>query len=186
VVEEYRDIYARVTGREQERGYPDQFMANPDVAPDAVASKLGIASEGVDLYRVTASIIGYFDGQMGDFANPRVAPDPGKEVRMADADELESVLTDVDPESEGSAHIGELLHRDPGEVDVHLPVDSFAATHLSILASTGSGKSYTAPVLRSWCWIRMGSMGRCSRCRVLMNSSRAGIRLMLRSSDLMI
>ena len=147
VVEEYRDIYARVTGREQERGYPDQFMANPDVAPDAVASKLGIASEGVDLYRVTASIIGYFDGQMGDFANPRVAPDPGKEVRMADADELESVLTDVDPESEGSAHIGELLHRDPGEVDVHLPVDSFAATHLSILASTGSGKSYTASVL---------------------------------------
>lgn len=147
VVEEYRDIYARVTGREQERGYPNQFMANPDVAPDAVASKLGIASEGVDLYRVTASIIGYFDRQMGDFANPRVVPNPGKEVRMADADELESVLTDVDPASEGSAHIGELLHRDPGEVDVHLPVDSFAATHLSILASTGSGKSYTASVL---------------------------------------
>jgi DNA helicase HerA-like ATPase len=147
VAEEYRDIYARVTGREQERGYPDQFMANPNVAPDAVASKLGIASEGVDLYRVTASIIGYFDTQMGDFANPRVVPDPGTEVRMADPDELESVLTDVDPEKEGSAHIGELLHRDPGEVDVHLPIDSFAATHLSILASTGSGKSYTASVL---------------------------------------
>lgn len=147
VVEEYRDIYARVTGREQKRGYPDQFMANPNVAPDAVASKLGIASEGVDLYRVTASIIGYFDEKMGDFANPRVVPDPGTDVQMADADELESVLTDVDPENEGSAHIGELLHRDPGEVDAHLPIDSFAATHLSILASTGSGKSYTASVL---------------------------------------
>ena len=144
---ETREIFARVTSREQQRGYPEQFMANPSVSPETVAGKLGIATEGVDLYRITASIIGYFDEEMGDFNNPRVVPDPGTEIRLANGDELKDVLTDVDPIEEGSAHLGELLHRDPGEVDIHLPIDSFAATHLSILAATGSGKSYTASVL---------------------------------------
>ena len=49
----------------------------------------------------------------------------------------------------GSAHIGSLLTREPGEVPVVLSVKDVVSTHLAILASTGSGKSYTAG-----CWSR--------------------------------
>ena len=47
----------------------------------------------------------------------------------------------------GSAHIGSLLTREQGEVPVVLSVKNVVSTHLAILASTGSGKSYTAGVL---------------------------------------
>ena len=47
----------------------------------------------------------------------------------------------------GTAHLGWLLNRPHGAANVHIPIDKFAATHLAILASTGSGKSYTASVL---------------------------------------
>jgi DNA helicase HerA-like ATPase len=47
----------------------------------------------------------------------------------------------------GSAHIGSLLTRDQGEVPIVLSVKDVVSTHLAILASTGSGKSYTAGVL---------------------------------------
>ena len=47
----------------------------------------------------------------------------------------------------GSAHIGSLLTRGVNEVPVVLSVKDVVSTHLAILASTGSGKSYTAGVL---------------------------------------
>ena len=47
----------------------------------------------------------------------------------------------------GSAHVGSLLTREQGEVPVVLSVKDVVSTHLAILASTGSGKSYTAGVL---------------------------------------
>jgi len=42
---------------------------------------------------------------------------------------------------------GRLLNRADEKVTIELPVNEVAATHLAILASTGSGKSYTASVL---------------------------------------
>ena len=146
VVEQEKKIFARVTGREQQRGYPDHFMANPDVSPESVARKLGISTEGVDLYNITATIIGYYDSQLNDFTNPRIVPEPGTEVSLASDTDLEKYLTEAEPDS-GSAFIGDLLHRPPENTDIHLPINSFASTHLSVLASTGSGKSYTASVL---------------------------------------
>jgi DNA helicase HerA-like ATPase len=47
----------------------------------------------------------------------------------------------------GSAHVGSLLTRSSGEVPVVLSIKDVVSTHLAILASTGSGKSYTAGVL---------------------------------------
>ena len=47
----------------------------------------------------------------------------------------------------GSAHVGSLLTREAGEVPVVLSIKDVVSTHLAILASTGSGKSYTAGVL---------------------------------------
>jgi DNA helicase HerA-like ATPase len=147
VVERTEKIFARVTEREQKRGYPDQFMSDPGVSPESVAGKLGIATEGVDLYRLTATVIGFYDDRLNDFTNPRIVPKPGTEVELATDEDLEKYLTEADEKQDGSAYIGDLLHRPPGSTDIHLPIDNFASTHLSILASTGSGKSYTASVL---------------------------------------
>lgn len=146
VEETEKRIFARVTDREQKRGFPDQFMADPNVAPEAVARRLGISTDGVDLYKLSATVIGYYDEQLGDFTNPRIVPEPGTEVDLASDDDLEKYLTEADPDS-GSAFIGDLLHRPPGDTEILLPINNFASTHLSVLASTGSGKSYTASVL---------------------------------------
>lgn len=146
IEEQEKKIFARVTGREQKRGFPDQFMADPGVSPDAVARKLGISTDGVDLYNITATVIGYYDDQLNDFTNPRIVPEPGTEISLASDSDLEDYLTEAEPE-EGSAFIGDLIHRPPEQTKIHLPIDAFASTHLSVLASTGSGKSYTASVL---------------------------------------
>ncbi len=47
----------------------------------------------------------------------------------------------------GSAHLGSLLSRAEGAVPVAIDVKGFTSTHLAIIASTGSGKSYLAGVL---------------------------------------
>ena len=151
-----RVVIARVTNREQSRGLPASFMADPAVAPDTVAATLGVPNEDVDLYRLTAMVVGFYDADMGTFSNPRRLPRPGARLRTAADDLLEAVLPNLgvddpngaDPATmDGLAHIGWLLNRPTEATNLHLPIDEFAATHLAILASTGSGKSYTASVL---------------------------------------
>ncbi|WP_435077173.1 ATP-binding protein [Halococcus sp. AFM35] len=145
---EARDVLARVTNTEQERGLPGEFLADPTVDPEAIAGALGVPSGDVEIDRVTARVVGYFDKDMATFANPRSLPDPGSRVALANDEFLEAVLPSADWEREaGTAHVGWLLNRETRAANVFLPVDSFAATHLAILASTGSGKSYTASVV---------------------------------------
>lgn len=162
-----RDVIARVTNREQARGLPETFMADPNVAPETVASTLGVPTDEIDLYRLEATVIGFYDTGMQTFSNPRQLPSPGTRLWAAPNEMLEAVLpnlgvgdeeatdasgsvklsrVDVE-EREGLAHMGWLLNREANTVDIHIPIDEFAATHLAILASTGSGKSYTAGVL---------------------------------------
>ncbi len=138
--EEERKIFARVIDREQCRGLPDRFMSNPDVPPGIVARKLGLSSEETDLYRIKAVVIGYYDERLNGFTNPRIVPNPGTEIELASNEELEEFLTEAGSDAGGTALIGELLHRSPGETEISLPIDAFTSTHLSILASTGSGK----------------------------------------------
>lgn len=141
-------IVARVTNREQQRGFPETFMADPNVEPATVAGALGVPADDVDLYRMTARVIGYYDTQLDSFVNPRLLPRPGTRLHLAADRFLEAVLPNHDPGSDaGTAHLGWLLNRSPGATDIRLPIDEFAATHLAILASTGSGKSYTASVV---------------------------------------
>lgn len=157
-----RDVIARVTNREQARGLPETFMTDPAVAPDTVAATLGVPNDDVDLYRLTATVIGFYDDGdednegMKTFSNPRQLPQPGAQLRVAPDGLLEAVLPnlgvedpdDTDPtEMDGLAHVGWLLNRSTGATNLHLPIDEFASTHLAVLASTGSGKSYTAGVL---------------------------------------
>ncbi|MFC7201843.1 hypothetical protein [Halospeciosus flavus] len=66
-----RDVIARVTNREQERGLPDTFMADPNVAPETVAATLGVPTDDIDLYRLEATVIGFYDTRMQTFSNPR-------------------------------------------------------------------------------------------------------------------
>jgi len=150
-----RSVFARVTNRELIRGLPEGFLANPEVGPETVAATLGVPTDDTDLYRLTATVIGYYDTIMKTFANPRQLPDPGTPLAIAPDRQLETVLpnlkretveTDV-TELDGVAHIGWLLNRPERATNIHIPVNEFASTHLAILAATGSGKSYTASVL---------------------------------------
>ena len=152
---ENRSVLARVTNRELIRGLPDGFLADPEVGPDTVAATLGVPADDTELYRLTATVIGYYDTDMTTFANPRQLPSPGTPLSIAPDRQLETVLpnlgcetdgTDV-TELEGTAHVGWLLNRSSKATDIHVPIEEFASTHLAILASTGSGKSYTASVL---------------------------------------
>jgi DNA helicase HerA-like ATPase len=102
-------------------------------------------------------VIGFYDQDMATFSNPRQLPRPGTPLQTAPDAFLESVLPNLGIDSnprevdvselEGLAHVGWLLNRETEAVNLHIPIDEFAATHLAILASTGSGKSYTAGVL---------------------------------------
>ncbi|UPV73948.1 ATP-binding protein [Halorussus limi] len=150
-----RSVLARVTNRELIRGLPEGFLADPEVGPDTVAATLGVPTDDTELYRLTATVIGYYDTEMTTFANPRQLPAPGTPLSIAPDQQLETVLpnlgcetdsTDV-TELEGTAHLGWLLNRSPKATNIHIPIEEFASTHLAILASTGSGKSYTASVL---------------------------------------
>ncbi len=155
VENEPRSVFARVTNRELIRGLPEGFLADPAVAPDTVAATLGVPTDDTELYRLTATVIGYYDTNMATFANPRQLPDPGTPLSIAPDPQLETVLPNLGTETDrvdvtefdGLAHIGWLLNRAENATNIHLPVEEFVSTHLAILAETGSGKSYTASVL---------------------------------------
>ncbi|RZV10519.1 hypothetical protein BDK88_1687 [Natrinema hispanicum] len=155
VEDETRSVFARVTNRELIRGLPEGFLADPEVAPDTVAATLGVPTDDTELYRLTATVIGYYDTNMTAFANPRQLPDPGTQLSIAPDPQLETVLPNLGcktdrvdvTELDGVAHIGWLLNRAEEATNIHLPIEEFVSTHLAILAETGSGKSYTASVL---------------------------------------
>jgi DNA helicase HerA-like ATPase len=144
---EERQILGRITGRESVKLFPDSFMADPTVPPSQVAALLGYDSEENELFEITVSVLGYHSPAMGDFINPRVPPAGGSPIYIADDELLTQVLSKRKLGDRGAAHLGSLLSRAPGAVPVALDVRGFTSTHLAIIASTGSGKSYLAGVL---------------------------------------
>lgn len=148
-------IFGRVTQRETVRLWPDEFMANPGVSPDRIAQLLGFRGLGpgpepdigTDLYALTVAIMGRFDEQLRDFINPRIAPSSGTRVYLATNAQLIEVLSTLPADAEGSAYVGDLISRPRRDVPIVLDVSQFTSTHLAIIASTGSGKSYLAGVL---------------------------------------
>ncbi len=146
VGDEDRSIVGTIKERKLVRNLPDAFLADPMTPPSAVASLIGIDGE-LEIYEVTVETIGYFSTKLGDFVNPRIPPQPGDAVFLTSSDTLAEMLSPRKMAQTGSAHIGSLLTREPGEVPVVLSVKDVVSTHLAILASTGSGKSYTAGVL---------------------------------------
>lgn len=141
-----RQIIGTIKERKLVRSLPDSFLADPLTPPSAIASLIGVEGD-LEIYEITVESIGYFSHKLGDFVNPRVPPQPGDAVFLASSETLTTMLSPRRREEVGSAHIGSLLTREAGEVPVVLAVKDVVSTHLAILASTGSGKSYTAGVL---------------------------------------
>jgi DNA helicase HerA-like ATPase len=142
-----RRIIGNVTARRLVRQLPDSFLSDPETPPSVVSSLIGLDGDGCELYEVTVQAIGYFSERLGDFVNPRIPPRPGDPVFLASSETLAGVLSPRRAGALGSAHVGSLLTRAGGEVPIVLSIKEVVSTHLAILASTGSGKSYTAGVI---------------------------------------
>lgn len=140
-----RQIIGTIKERKLVRNLPDAFLADPLTPPSAIASLIGVEGD-LEIYEITVESIGYFSDKLGDFVNPRVPPQPGDAVFLASSETLTTMLSPRRQQDVGSAHVGSLLTREAGEVPVVLAVKDVVSTHLAILASTGSGKSYTAGV----------------------------------------
>ncbi|TAK35881.1 MAG: ATP-binding protein [Chloroflexota bacterium] len=142
-----RHVIGRVVGRTPVRLLPDAFLSDPQVAPDAVADLIGYEGGGHEIFEVVVAIMGYFDQTLKTFVNPRIPPRSGWPIYLVPSEILARVLNRCTPGEQGSAHIGWLLSRPKGEVPIALAAKEFLSTHLAIIASTGSGKSYLAGVI---------------------------------------
>ncbi len=147
VGDEKRQIIGTIKSRKLVRNLPDTFLADPNTPPALVSSLIGLDGDACEIYEITVETIGYFSYALNDFVNPRIPPNPGDAIFLASSETLAQMLSPKKFSEAGSAHIGSLLTREAGEVPVVLSVKDVVSTHLAILASTGSGKSYTAGVL---------------------------------------
>jgi DNA helicase HerA-like ATPase len=145
--DERRRIIGTINSRKLVRNLPDAFLADPGTPPSAVSSLIGLDSDSPEIYEITVETVGYFSRKLNDFVNPRIPPQPGDPIFLASSETLSEMLSPRRVGDNGSAHIGSLLTREQGEVPVVLSVKDLVSTHLAILASTGSGKSYTAGVI---------------------------------------
>ncbi|NJL44439.1 MAG: ATP-binding protein, partial [Nitrosarchaeum sp.] len=94
-----------------------------------------------DRILATCNVIGYKDPE-GKIRQPRSPFDHGSEVFRADDSFIREVIR-LDEKQEG-AYIGKLEGKD---IKVHLDLQRLLTKHVSILAKSGAGKSYTVGVL---------------------------------------
>lgn len=142
-----RQIVGTINARRLVRNLPDTFLADPSTPPASVSSLIGLNGDSLEIYEITVAVVGYFSKRLNDFVNPRIPPQPGDPIYLASSETLSQMLSPRRAAQPGSAYIGSLLTRDAGDVPIVLSVKDVVSTHLAILASTGSGKSYTAGVL---------------------------------------
>ena len=140
------NILGTISARKLIRNLPDAFLSDPNTPPALISSLIGL-DDCCEIYEITVETIGFYHEGIKDFINPRIPPNPGDAVFLASSETLSHVLSAKKETEIGSAHIGSLLTRSDGEVPVVLSIKDVVSTHLAILASTGSGKSYTAGVL---------------------------------------
>jgi hypothetical protein len=140
-------IIGTITSKALIKGLPESFMADPELSPSDISSLIGCDNCFNELYELTVSINGFFDKGLNCFINPRISPDPGSKIFLVPDFELTGIINNKMAGNIGAATIGTLLTRDNESVPVTINVKNLVSTHLAILASTGSGKSYTAGVL---------------------------------------
>ena len=142
-----RQILGRILKRVPVQLYPDTFLAEPEIPPSQVAAMVGYDNAANELFELHVAIMGYYDEALGSFVNPWIPPPSGRPIYLADNALLTRVLSKRQPTAVGAAQIGSLLTRQDGAVPVVLDVKELVSTHLAIIASTGSGKSYLASVI---------------------------------------
>ena len=142
-----RRVLGRIQMRVPVQLYPDTFLSEPSVPPSQVAALVGYDQRASDLFELHVAIMGYYDAALGTFVNPWIPPSSGTPIYLAEDALLSAVLSRKQPTSIGSATVGSLLTRQPGAVPVVLDVKEMVSTHLAVIASTGSGKSYLASVI---------------------------------------
>ncbi len=142
-VDDKRSILCRVSYSQSFKPYPDEFLMDSGMDPKDILAFSGMDNEDYSRYLVTASIIGYFNESLKEFKHPRTMPDCGTVIYLAEDSILKSI-SKVPEGVTGSADIGMVLGTD---VPVSLSVKDIVSQHLSIIAATGSGKSYTVGVL---------------------------------------
>ena len=136
-------ILCRVKYAHSLKTFPDEFLLNSELDPKTILEFSGMDTDDYDKYLITASIVGYFNESIGEFKHPRTMPDNGEAVYIAGQELLKDV-SKASAGERGSAAIGSVLGTD---VPVVLSVKDLVSQHLSIIAATGSGKSYTVGVL---------------------------------------
>ncbi len=144
---EPRRVLGRILNRVPVQLYPDTFLSEPEVAPAQVAALVGYDPRASDLFELHVAIMGYYDAGLGTFVNPWIPPSSGTPIYLAGDELLAGILSRKRAAAPGSATIGSLLTRPPDAVPVVLDVKDLVSTHLAIIASTGSGKSYLASVI---------------------------------------
>jgi len=111
-------------------------ISSPDLAMELVEGKL---SGTEDIMVAKATIIGVRDSE-GLLRAPRTPFSPGDRVFLAN----ESLIQETLGLRAGDAYIGLL---DGHDVKVYLDINQLVQKHVSVLARTGSGKSYTTGVI---------------------------------------
>ncbi len=138
-----KNILCRVGHAEPLNHYPQEFLMDTELDADEVSGFYGLDPEDFKYYSYAASVIGYFDAAMGEFVNPRTNPACGVKIERA-GDEVLKDISKINKGAAGSAFMGNVLGADTGIV---LSVRDIVSQHVSVIASTGAGKSYTVGVL---------------------------------------
>lgn len=142
-----RKIMGTIKGRRMVQNLPDAFLSDPETPPSEITGMIGLdIDDAHEIFEIQVETVGFFSETLGDFVNPRIPPNPGDRCLLASSETLSRMLSAASKAEPGSAHIGSLLTREQDEVPIVLSVKDVVSTHLAILASTGSGKSYTAGV----------------------------------------
>jgi len=137
-----RRVLCRVVECTPQAQLPPELFSSPDISPLELCELMGLEPDAYRMVLARAKIVGSFDEELGEFVNPMQMPEVGTPIEAADEHTLRQV-SKVDG-GVGSAFVGHVLGTD---VPVHLSVSDIASQHLAVIASTGSGKSYTVGVL---------------------------------------
>ncbi len=138
-----KKVLCRVKCSEPLNRYPQEFLMDMNIEADEVSGFYGLDPTDFKYHSYSAVVVGYFDAAMGEFINPRTNPENGVRIEHAGQDILKEI-SKIRQGERGSATIGTVLGT---EADIVLSVRDMVSQHVSIIASTGAGKSYTVGVL---------------------------------------
>ena len=138
-----RKVLCRVKYGEPLKQYPQEFLMDMELSPDDVSAFYGFDLQDFKYYSYSTSVVGFFDASMGEFINPRTNPASGVKIDRAGEDVLKDI-SKIKAGDPGSALIGNVLGE---KTEIVLAVRDIVSQHISVIASTGAGKSYTVGVL---------------------------------------